>query len=455
MDKYRADIGCLQETKQKSGMDLTYGNYRMILLPSDCRHYGQGFVIHKRLGVKRWWRITDRISAIQVQIGGKGRPNAVATVINVYAPHSGRIVNAPEEIDEFYEVLTRTYLSLQSSTLLLVVGDWNAKTGIRRGTETFIGRHGRGYRNLPGALLANFCKTLGLFLCNTAFDHSARHKSTWTGRRRGEDGNYVPIYNQIDYIVCRQRDTWLLQDSRSYGGSVVDSDHKIVIGRFNLKKLYVLDKTNRQFPHKSDRYLSVVQKELKLRAENTKDMDSKLALKGRRAGIQKQIKTLNLQYGRDILASRLGELETLKDNAHSPCVIHRILHRHQLVSKILCHDLHQSLNIVIKTINKIKTRSKCDSFFRKFCKDAGKDFIRLLLHMESLKLMATKPPITPIIVKRPRDRYIADLPDLRRYSDINDSFSWVKPVNPQLIFDEINAREDSLENTANRPERYL
>ncbi|XP_029657696.1 craniofacial development protein 2-like [Octopus sinensis] len=308
-------------------------------------------------------------------------------VINVYAPHSGRIVNAPEEIDEFYEVLTRTYLSLQSSTFLLVVGDWNAKAGIRRGTETFIGRHGRGYRNLPGALLANFCKTLGLFLCNTAFDHPARHKSTWTGRRRGEDRNYVPVYNQIDYIVCRQKDTWLLQDSRSYGGSVVDSDHKIVIGRFNLKKLYVLDKTNRQFPHKSDRYLteklasslstrnlykssideslknmesglmpsaawkvmsanihsaankyvgkqpknthsiglchpdalalSVVQKELKLRTENTKDMDTKLALKGRRAAIQKQIKTLNLQYGRDILASRLGELETLKDNART------------------------------------------------------------------------------------------------------------------------------------------
>ncbi|XP_029653893.1 uncharacterized protein LOC115227112 [Octopus sinensis] len=186
--------------------------------------------------------------------------------------------------------------------------------------------------------------------------------------------------------MCRQRDTWLLQDSCSYGGLVVDSDHKIVIGRFNLKKLYVLDKTNRQFPHKSDRYLteklapslstrnlykssideslktwkldlclqplgrqcqptftrrqinmlessqkyaliglcypdalalSVVQKELKLSTENTKDMDTKLALKGRRAAIQKQIKTLNLQYGRDILASRLGELEALKDNART------------------------------------------------------------------------------------------------------------------------------------------
>ena len=38
--------------------------------------------------------------------------------------------------------------------------------------------------------------------------------------------------------------------------------------------------------------------------------------------------------------------------------------------------------------------------------------------------MSTKPAIKPIVSKRPRDRYIADLIDLRSYKDKNDGLSW-------------------------------
>ncbi|XP_029653924.1 uncharacterized protein LOC115227152 [Octopus sinensis] len=40
-------------------------------------------------------------------------------------------------------------------------------------------------------------------------------------------------------------------------------------------------------------------------------------------------------------------------------------------------------------------------------------------------MLETKPPITPIISKNPRDRYLADLVDLRRYSERNSGYSWV------------------------------
>ena len=45
----------------------------------------------------------------------------------------------------------------------------------------------------------------------------------------------VPIYNQIDYVICDRR---LLTDSRSYGGCELNTDHKLVVARFGMQRLY-------------------------------------------------------------------------------------------------------------------------------------------------------------------------------------------------------------------------
>ena len=60
-----------------------------------------------------------------------------------------------------------------------------------------------------------------------------------------------------------------------------------------------------------------------------------------------------------------------------------MLHRHQLVAKNISLDLNQALNIVIQTINKIKSNSKFDRLFRKFCVDCDDNYVRLLLHTDS------------------------------------------------------------------------
>ena len=41
------------------------------------------------------------------------------------------------------------------------------------------------------------------------------------------------------------------------------------------------------------------------------------------------------------------------------------------------------------------------------------------------KLLTTKPIIKPIIHKNPRDRYLADMIDLRHYASVNNGFAWI------------------------------
>ena len=69
-----------------------------------------------------------------------------------------------------------------------------------------------------------------LFACNTAIDHPARHKTTWQGQCRDTSTNkIVPIYNMIDFILCHQSQKTLLQDARSYAGTKLTSDHRLVV----------------------------------------------------------------------------------------------------------------------------------------------------------------------------------------------------------------------------------
>ena len=43
--KYKIDICCLQETKITENRDINIKDYRLITLQSNCRHYGNGFLI--------------------------------------------------------------------------------------------------------------------------------------------------------------------------------------------------------------------------------------------------------------------------------------------------------------------------------------------------------------------------------------------------------------------------
>ena len=87
--------------------------------------------------------------------------------------------------------------------------------------------------------LAGFLETHGLFACNTAFQHATRHKTTWQGQYRdATNGIIVPIYNTIDFVICRLSHKSLLTDSRAYAGTLLDSDHRLLIADLDLSRLY-------------------------------------------------------------------------------------------------------------------------------------------------------------------------------------------------------------------------
>ena len=96
-----------------------------------------------------------------------------------------------------------------------------------------MGRHSRGHRNANGSALAHVLDMHGLFACNTAFDHPARHRTTWQGQHRDAATNQVvPVYNMIEFVLYHQSHMSLLQDARSYG-TKLSSDHCLVIVRAN------------------------------------------------------------------------------------------------------------------------------------------------------------------------------------------------------------------------------
>ena len=90
-----------------------------------------------------------------------------------------------------------------------------------------LGHFSKGKRNENGEALVNFCEANGLFLINTKFQHPSRHQTTWQGQCKIND-KIIPIYNQIDFIMCKRKDRPLFQDARSYAGTAVSSDHRLV-----------------------------------------------------------------------------------------------------------------------------------------------------------------------------------------------------------------------------------
>ena len=50
----------------------------------------------------------------------------------------------------------------------------------------------------------------------------------------------IPYYSQIDYILCRSNYKKLLVNARSYGGTHIRSDHKIVIAKFDFQDSYLV-----------------------------------------------------------------------------------------------------------------------------------------------------------------------------------------------------------------------
>ena len=161
---YRLDILCVQETKIQHGGDWSYSGHRLILFESDCRHYGNGFLINKDLvpSVTKTWKVSDRICVLQISSDicdspKEGKVKSI-TIINSYAPTSAISKTKPEQLDIYYKDLQTVFDTLTNSTLVILAGDFNAKVGKRKEGENSIGSFPKGYRNENGERLVEFCE---------------------------------------------------------------------------------------------------------------------------------------------------------------------------------------------------------------------------------------------------------------------------------------------------------
>ena len=62
----------------------------------------------------------------------------------------------------------------------------------------------------------------------------------------------MPVYSQIDFILCRRRSKPLLRDARSYAGALTYSDHRIVISRVGFHNIHLCFKPKKQTVIKYD-----------------------------------------------------------------------------------------------------------------------------------------------------------------------------------------------------------
>eukprot|EP00731_Ephydatia_muelleri_P032194 Em0023g701a len=109
-----------------------------------------------------------------------------------------------------------------SSDLLVLLGDFNARVGcdwmVWKGV---VGREGIDETNTNGYMLLEFCARNSLCVTNTFFCHKTWHKGTWMHPRS-------KTLHMIDFVITRQKDRYLMQDTRVYHSVDVWSDHFFV-----------------------------------------------------------------------------------------------------------------------------------------------------------------------------------------------------------------------------------
>ena len=247
-DRYKMDIICLQETKVTEPYERIYrksGNKLIILQQFSGRHRGIGFLISKRMipCVIEVKQISTNVAYLDIVLQSKSGVPTKCRIVNAYAPHSRAAEVSPKLREDFYEELTCAIENVPKHFEIFICGDFNARIGklsdadLDDDVSQFVGSFGIGKRNDSGSHLLSFVINNDLFVCNTAFKHKSRHITTRTGyiRDPSDHSKTKPIYSQIDYVLCRRRFKGTLVDSRAFGGTHTDSDHKLVCAKFQFQ----------------------------------------------------------------------------------------------------------------------------------------------------------------------------------------------------------------------------
>lgn len=148
--------------------------------------YGVGFIVKKHLKnyIKCFNGLSERVALLRLQINSLD-----LSIIQVYAPTESA---EEEELEFFYSTVDKAIRL--SGNNIAVIGDFNAKIGQPKPSETVTGNYGYGDRNCRGNRLIDFAYENNLAIINTFFKKNNKQRWTW----KAPDGN---TKNELDYIL--------------------------------------------------------------------------------------------------------------------------------------------------------------------------------------------------------------------------------------------------------------
>ncbi|EFO97114.1 hypothetical protein CRE_30476 [Caenorhabditis remanei] len=174
-NRIKYDIIGLSETKRSAKVHMTNRDGTGVILGkrnNSSVSGGVGFIINKSLmpKIKEIKIVNHRIGYITLQVNKNQ-----CTIIQGYAPTAKY---EEEEHSNFYENLEDVYKSCKSR-YKMVIGDFNARIGERKGNEVFIGPHSMEKRNDSGERLATFCEVNRVFHMNSQFIKATHRRWTY------------------------------------------------------------------------------------------------------------------------------------------------------------------------------------------------------------------------------------------------------------------------------------
>ena len=150
----------------------------------------------------------------------------VISLVSVYAPTE---VSDLTVKDAFYAMLQSVVDQCPRRDILLVLGDFNASTGIDRdGYEACVGPHGSGTMNQNSTKFLDFARSHGLRVAGSWFQHPQAHRWTWYSNAGG-------VAKEIDHVLVDGH--WrTTQNCRvDWSAQFLNTDHRHVVATLKLQ----------------------------------------------------------------------------------------------------------------------------------------------------------------------------------------------------------------------------
>lgn len=285
-----AFAACVQETWRAGDEQLLEGDACFIGVgpPAQQGRGSQGVgLVLSRLAVAAWreagsdiWRHGSRVIGVPLLVtdSSSGQKLGIA-LISAYAPVS---TASQEEWDTYYDNLNACIACAPKGSVVLVGTDANASVG--RGSlgdrcnsnerVGAIGPFGLDHINSSGRRLRSYMETREL--ASAASFYKKKHYGTWIHPRS-------KLVHQLDHFMISRRDLRCLADAGSFGGQLIDSDHRGIMCKLRIavklrrkqtgprSMLARLDRSSLQQRDAQVRFSKCVLEKLRVLLQSTRD----------------------------------------------------------------------------------------------------------------------------------------------------------------------------------------